>query len=198
MSNPEFKVIFTETDRNTADNARQYYEGKHEKYEEILNVADYICLISALFFIIPMILTTTYFKTETSKSLINVMGLALMVFIISWSINLFLEHKANMYEILFEEHSKMVKVMDIILQNREYELKASESGDIWINILNDSKVIDSITVVQTGTLWNVVKIEMEFKHTYNKKYGIICGWRIKTLSCMAIRKGKENETTNRN
>lgn len=36
MSNPEFKVIFTETDRNTADNARQYYEGKHEKYEEIL------------------------------------------------------------------------------------------------------------------------------------------------------------------
>lgn len=145
-----------------------------------------------------MILTTTYFKTETSKSLINVMGLALMVFIISWSINLFLEHKANMYEILFEEHSKMVKVMDIILQNREYELKASESGDIWINILDDSKVIDSMTVVQTGTLWNVVKIEMEFKHTYNKKYGIICGWRIKTLSCMAIRKRKENEITNRN
>lgn len=49
MSNPEFKVIFTETDRNTADNARQYYEEKHKKYEEILNVADYICLISALF-----------------------------------------------------------------------------------------------------------------------------------------------------
>lgn len=196
MSNPEFKVIFTETDRNTADNARQYYKGKREKYEEILNVADYICLISALFFIIPIILTTTYFKTETSKSLINVMGLALIVFIISWSISLFLERKVNMYEILFEEHSKMVKVMDIILQNREYELKASESGDIWINILDDSKVIDSITVVQTGTLWNVVKIEMEFKHTYNKKYGIICGWRIKTLSCMAIRERKENETTN--
>ena len=75
MSNPEFKVIFTETDRNTADNARQYYEGKYKKYEEILNVADCICLISALFFIIPMILTTTCFKTETSKSLINVMGL---------------------------------------------------------------------------------------------------------------------------
>ena len=136
MSNPEFKVIFTETDRNTADNARQYYEGKHKKYEEILDVADCICLISALFFIIPVIiiLTTTYFKTETSKSLINVMGLALMVFIISWSIDLFLERKANMYEILFEEHSKMVKVMDIILQNRKYELKASESGSIWINI----------------------------------------------------------------
>lgn len=196
MSNPEFKVIFTKTDRNTADNARQYYEGKREKYEEILNVADYICLISALFFIIPIILTTTYFKTETSKSLINVMGLALIVFIIAWSISLFLERKVNMYEILFEEHSKMVKVMDIILQNREYELKASESGDIWINILDDSKVIDSITVVQTGTLWNVVKIEMEFKHTYNKKYGIICGWRIKTLSCMAIRERKENEITN--
>lgn len=196
MSNPEFKVIFTETDRNTADNARQYYEGKHKKYEEILNVADYICLISALFFIIPIILTITYFKMETSKSPINVMGLALIVFIISWSISLFLERKVNMYEILFEEHSKMVKVMDIILQNREYELKASESGDIWINILDDSKVIDSMTVVQTGTLWNVVKIEMEFKHTYNKKYGIICGWRIKTLSCMAIKKRKENETTN--
>lgn len=191
MSNPEFKVIFTETDRNTADNARQYYEGKHKKYEEILNVADYICLISALFFIIPIILTITYFKMETSKFPINVMGLALIVFIISWSISLFLERKVNMYEILFEEHSKMVKVMDIILQNREYELKASESGDIWINILDDSKVIDSITVVQTGTLWNVVKIEMEFKHTYNKKYGIICGWRIKTLSCMAIRERKE-------
>ena len=60
-----------ETDRNTADNARQYYEGKHKKYEEILDVADCICLISALFFIIPVIiiLTTTYFKTETSKSL---------------------------------------------------------------------------------------------------------------------------------
>lgn len=196
MSNPEFKVIFTETDRNTADNARQYYEGKHKKYEEILNVADYICLISALFFIIPIILTITYFKMETSKAPINVMGLALIVFIISWSISLFLERKANMYEILFEEHSKMVKVMDIILQNREYELKASESGSIWINILNGSKVIDSITVVQTGTLWNVVKIEMEFKHTYNKKYGIICGWRIKTLSCMAIRERKENEITN--
>ena len=50
MSNPEFKVIFTETDRNTADNARQYYEGKYKKYEEILNVADCICLISALFY----------------------------------------------------------------------------------------------------------------------------------------------------
>lgn len=196
MSNPEFKVIFTETDRNTADNARQYYEGKHKKYEEILNVADYICLISALFFIIPIILTITYFKMETSKFPINVMGLALIAFIISWSISLFLERKVNMYEILFEEHSKMVKVMDIILQNREYELKASESGDIWINILDDSKVIDSITVVQTGTLWNVVKIEMEFKHTYNKKYGIIYGWRIKTLSCMAIRERKENEITN--
>lgn len=196
MSNPEFKVIFTETDRNTADNTRQYYEGKHKKYEEILNVADYICLISALFFIIPIILTITYFKMETSKFPINVMGLALIAFIISWSISLFLERKVNMYEILFEEHSKMVKVMDIILQNREYELKASESGDIWINILDDSKVIDSITVVQTGTLWNVVKIEMEFKHTYNKKYGIICGWRIKTLSCMAIRERKENEITN--
>lgn len=151
MINPEFKVIFTKTDRNTADNARQYYEGKHKKYEEILDVADCICLISALFFIIPVIiiLTTIYFKTETSKSLINVMGLALIVFIISWSINLlFLERKANMYEILFEEHSKMVKVMDIILQNREYELKAFESGSIWINILNGSKVIDAMIIAQ--------------------------------------------------
>ena len=183
MSNPKFKVIFTEADRNTADNARQYYEGKHKKYEEILNVADYICLISALFFIIPIIiiLITTYFKMETSKSLINMMGLALIVFIISWSISLFLECKVNMYETLFEKHSKMVKVMDIILQDREYELKASESGNIWINVLDDSKVVDSMTVVQTGTLWNVVKIEMKFTQTYNKKHEIICSWRIKPV-----------------
>lgn len=188
MNNPKFKVIFTETDRNTADNARQYYEGKHKKYEEILDVADCICLISALFFIIPVIiiLTTTYFKTETSKSLINVMGLALMVFIISWSIDLlFLERKVNMYEILFEEHSKMVKVMDIILQNREYELKASESGDIWINILNGSKVIDAMIIAQAQAelpLWlNVSEIEMKFTQTYNKKHEIICSWQIKPV-----------------
>lgn len=186
MSNPEFKVIFTETDRNTADNARQYYEGKYKKYEEILNVADCICLISALFFIIPMILTTTCFKTETSKSLINVMGLALTVFIISWSINLlFLERKTNMYEILFEEHSKMVKVMDIILQNREYELKASESGSIWINILNGSKVIDAMIIAQAQVelpLWlNVSEIEMKFTQTYNKKHEIIYSWQIKPV-----------------
>ena len=188
MSNPEFKVIFTETDRNTADNARQYYEGKHKKYEEILDVADCICLISALFFIIPVIiiLTTTYFKTETSKSLINVMGLALIVFIISWSIDLlFLERKANMYEILFEEHSKMVKVMDIILQNREYELKVFESGSIWINILNGSKVIDAMIIAQAQAelpLWlNVSEIEMKFTQTYNKKHEIICSWQIKPV-----------------
>jgi hypothetical protein len=188
MNNPEFKVIFTETDRNTADNARQYYEGKHKKYEEILDVADCICLISALFFIIPVIiiLTTTYFKTETSKSLINVMGLALMVFIISWSINLlFLERKTNMYEILFEEHSKMVKVMDIILQNREYELKASKSGSIWINILNGSKVIDAMIIAQAQAelpLWlNVSEIEMKFTQTYNKKHEIKCSWQIRPV-----------------
>lgn len=188
MNNPEFKVIFTETDRNTADNARQYYEGKHKKYEEILDVADCICLISALFFIIPVIiiLTTTYFKTETSKSLINVMGLALMVFMISWSINLlFLERKTNMYEILFEEHSKMVKVMDIILQNREYELKASESGSIWINILNGSKVIDAMIIAQAQAelpLWlNVSEIEMKFTQTYNKKHEIKCSWQIRPV-----------------
>lgn len=188
MNNPEFKVIFTETDRNTADNARQYYEGKHKKYEEILDVADCICLISALFFIIPVIiiLTTTYFKTETSKSLINVMGLALMVFIISWSINLlFLERKTNMYEILFEEHSKMVKVMDIILQNREYELKASESDSIWINILNGSKVIDAMIIAQAQAelpLWlNVSEIEMKFTQTYNKKHEIKCSWQIRPV-----------------
>lgn len=188
MSNPEFKVIFTKTDRNTADNTRQYYEGKHKKYEEILDVADCICLISALFFIIPVIiiLTTIYFKTETSKSLINVMGLALIVFIISWSINLlFLERKANMYEILFEEHSKMVKVMDIILQNREYELKAFESGSIWINILNGSKVIDAMIIAQAQAelpLWlNVSEIEMKFTQTYNKKHEIICSWQVRPV-----------------
>lgn len=185
MSNPKCKVIFTKTDRNAADNARQYYEGKREKYEEILNVADYICLISVLFFIIPMILTTTYFKMETSKSLINMMGLALIVFIISWSINLFLEHKMSMYETLFEEHSKMVKVMDIILQDREYELKASEFGSIWINVLDDSKVIDSMIVVQAQVkqpLWlNVSEIEMKFTQTYNKKHEIICSWQVKPV-----------------
>lgn len=187
MSNPEFKVIFTETDRNTADNARQYYEGKHKKYEEILNVADYICLISALFFIIPVIiiLITTYFKMETSKSLINMMGLALIVFIISWSISLFLEHKMSMYETLFEEHSKMVKVMDIILQDREYELKASESGSVWINVLDDSKVVDSMIVAQVQAeqpLWlNVSEIEMKFTQTYNKKHEIICSWQVKPV-----------------
>lgn len=188
MSNLKFKVIFTEADRNTADNARQYYEGKHKKYEEILDVADCICLISALFFIIPVIiiLTTTYFKTETSKSLINVMGLALMVFIISWSINLlFLERKANMYEILFEEHSKMVEVMDIILFGKEYELKASEFGSIWINILDDSKIIDVIIIAQAQAeppLWlNVSEIEMKFTQTYNKKHEIKCSWQIKPV-----------------
>lgn len=191
MSNPKFKVIFTEADRNTADNARQYYEGKHKKYEEILNVAHYIylisvlciCLISALFLIIPIILTTTYFKTETSKSLINVMGLALIVFIISWSISLFLEHKMSMYETLFEEHSKMVKVMDIILQDREYELKASESGNIWINVLDDSKVIDTMIIAQAELpLWlNVSEIEIKFTQTYNKKYEIKCSWQIKPV-----------------
>ena len=188
MSNLKFKVIFTEADRNTADNARQYYEGKHKKYEEILDVADCICLISALFFIIPVIiiLTTTYFKTETSKSLINVMGLALMVFIISWSINLlFLERKANMYEILFEEHSKMVEVIDIILFGKEYELKASEFGSIWINILDDSKIIDVIIIAQAQAeppLWlNVNEIEMKFTQTYNKKHEIKCSWQIRPV-----------------
>ena len=188
MSNLKFKVIFTEADRNTADNARQYYEGKHKKYEEILDVADCICLISALFFVIPVIiiLTTTYFKTETSKSLINVMGLALMVFIISWSINLlFLERKANMYEILFEEHSKMVEVMDIILFGKEYELKASEFGSIWINILDDSKIIDVIIIAQAQAeppLWlNVNEIEMKFTQTYNKKHEIKCSWQIRPV-----------------
>ena len=188
MSNLKFKVIFTEADRNTADNARQYYEGKHKKYEEILDVADCICLISALFFIIPVIiiLTTTYFKTETSKSLINVMGLALMVFIISWSINLlFLERKANMYEILFEEHSKMVEVMDIILFGKEYELKASEFGSIWINILDDSKIIDVIIIAQAQAEpppWlNVNEIEMKFTQTYNKKHEIKCSWQIRPV-----------------
>ena len=121
-----------------------------------------------------MILTTTCFKTETSKSLINVMGLALTVFIISWSINLlFLERKTNMYEILFEEHSKMVKVMDIILQS------------IWINILNGSKVIDAMIIAQAQAelpLWlNVSEIEMKFTQTYNKKHEIKCSWQIKPV-----------------
>lgn len=113
------------------------------------------------------------------------MGLALIVFIISWSISLFLECKTNMYEILIEEHSKMVKVMDIILQNREYELKASESGSIWINILNGSKVIDAMIIAQAQAelpLWlNVSEIEMKFTQTYNKNYEIKCSWQIKPV-----------------
>lgn len=188
MSNLKFKVIFTKADRNTADNARQYYEGKHKKIRRNIRRSRLHLSHFCAFFIIPVIiiLTTTYFKTETSKSLINVMGLALIVFIISWSINLlFLERKANMYEILFEEHSKMVKVMDIILQNREYELKASESGSIWINILNGSKVIDAMIIAQAQAelpLWlNVSEIEMKFTQTYNKKHEIICSWQIKPV-----------------
>lgn len=90
-----------------------------------------------------------------------------------------------MYEILFEEHSKMVKVMDIILQNKEYELKASESGSTWINILNGSKVIDTMIIAQAQAelpLWlNVNEIEMKFTQTYNKKHEIICSWQIKPV-----------------
>lgn len=67
MSNPEFKVIFTEADRNTANNARQYYEEKHEKYEELLNVADYICLISALFFYHTYDINNNLFQNENVK-----------------------------------------------------------------------------------------------------------------------------------
>ena len=185
MSNSKFTVIFTEADRNTVDNARQYYEKKHKKYEEMSNIVQYICLISALFFIIPIILITTYFKMEMSKSFINMMELALIVFIISWSISLFLEYKMSMYETLFEEHSKMVKVMDIILQDREYELKASESGSIWINVLDDSKITDSMTIAQVQTerpLWlNVSEIEMKFEQTYNKKHEITCSWQVKPV-----------------
>lgn len=91
----------------------------------------------------------------------------------------------SMYETLFEEHSKMVKVMDIILQDREYELKASESGSIWINVLDDSKITDSMTIAQVQTerpLWlNVSEIEMKFEQTYNKKHEIICSWQVKPV-----------------
>lgn len=107
-------------------------------------------------------------------------------YVISWSINLlFLERKANMYEILFEEHSKMVEVMDIILFGKEYELKASEFGSIWINILDDSKIIDVIIIAQAQAeppLWlNVNEIEMKFTQTYNKKHEIKCSWQIRPV-----------------
>lgn len=90
-----------------------------------------------------------------------------------------------MYEILFEEHSKMVEVMDIILFGKEYELKASEFGSIWINILDDSKIIDVIIIAQAQAeppLWlNVNEIEMKFTQTYNKKHEIKCSWQIRPV-----------------
>ena len=91
----------------------------------------------------------------------------------------------SMCETLFEEHLKMVKVMDIMLQDRKYELKASESGNIWINILDGSKIIDAMIIVQAQTespLWlNVSEIEMKFTQTYNKKHEIICSWQVKPV-----------------
>ena len=91
----------------------------------------------------------------------------------------------SMCEILLEEHSKMVEVMDTILFGKEYELKTSESGDIWINILDGSKITDSMTIAQVQAerpLWlNVSEIEMKFTQTYNKKHEIICSWQIKPV-----------------
>lgn len=67
----------------------------------------------------------------------------------------------------------------------EYELKASESGSIWINILNGSKVIDAMIIAQAQAelpLWlNVSEIEMKFTQTYNKKHEIKCSWQIRPV-----------------
>ena len=184
MNNPEFKVIFTEADRNTADNARQYYEQKYKKYNKISNVAYYICFISAIFLFMSLLLIRTCFKTEVSGFLVSTMKLTFVILII-WTIRLFLARKMSMCEILLEEHSKMVKVMDTILFGKEYELKASESGSIWINILDGSKVIDAMIIAQAQAelpLWlNVSEIEMKFTQTYNKKHEIICSWQVKPV-----------------
>lgn len=91
----------------------------------------------------------------------------------------------SMCEILLEEHLKMVEVMDTILFGKEYELKASEAGSIWINILDGSKVIDAMIIAQAQTelpLWlNVSEIEMKFTQTYNKKHEIICSWQVRPV-----------------
>lgn len=185
MSNLKFKVIFTEADRNTAENAKQYYEQKYKKYNKISNVAYYICFISAIFLFMSLLLIRTCFKTEVSGSLVNTMGLTFVILIISWIIRLFLARKMSMCEILLEEHSKMVEVMDIILFGKEYELKASEFDSIWINILDDSKIIDVIIIAQAQaepSLWlNVNEIEMKFTQTYNKKHEIKCSWQIRPV-----------------
>lgn len=185
MSNPKFKVIFTEVDRDTAENAKQYYEQKYKKYNKISNVAYYICFISAIFLFMSLLLIRTCFKTEVSGFLVNTMKLTFVILIISWTIRLFLARKMSMCEILLEEHLKMVEVMDTILFGKEYELKASESGSIWINILDGSKVIDAMIIAQAQTelpLWlNVSEIEMKFTQTYNKKHEIICSWQVRPV-----------------
>lgn len=185
MSNPEFKVIFTETDRNTVDNAKQYYKQKYKEYNKISNVACYIYFISAIFLTISLSLIKICFKVETSEFLVNTMGLTFIILIIPWTIRLFFKRKMSMCKTLVEEHSKIVKVMDIILQGKDYELKVSKSGDIWINILDDSKITDSMTIAQVQAerpLWlNVSEIEMKFTQTYNKKHEIICSWQIKPV-----------------
>jgi hypothetical protein len=185
MSNPKFKVIFTEADMNTADNAKQYYKQKYKEYNKISNVACYIYFISAIFLTISLSLIKICFKVETSEFLVNTMGLTFIILIIPWTIRLFFKRKMSMCKTLVEEHSKIVKVMDIILQDREYELKSSESGSIWINILVDSKVTDSMIIAQAQTerpLWlNVSEIEIKFTQTHNKKHEIICSWQVKPV-----------------
>ena len=88
MSNPKFTVIFTTEDRNTADNAKQYYEQKYKEYNKISNVAYYICFISAIFLFMSLLLIRICFKTEVSGSLVNAMGLTFAILII-WMIRLF-------------------------------------------------------------------------------------------------------------
>lgn len=185
MRNPEFKVIFTEADKNTAENAKQYYAQKYKKYNKISNVTYYICFISAIFLFMSLLLIRTCFKTEVSGSLVNTMRLTFVILIISWIIRLFLVRKMSMCKALSEEHSKMMEVMDTILFGKKYELKTSESGSIWINILDGSKVIDAIIMAQAQAelpIWlNVSEIEMKFTQTYNKKHEIKCSWQVRPV-----------------
>lgn len=88
MRNPEFKVIFTEVDRNTAKNAKQYYEQKYKKYNKISNVAYYICLISALFFYHTYNINNNLFQNGNVKVSYQCYGIS------AYSLHNLLEYKS--------------------------------------------------------------------------------------------------------
>lgn len=93
-----------------------------------------------------------------------------------------IDTRLKSFVVVADSETAMKNSIDIV---REYELKASESGSIWINILNGSKVIDAMIIAQAQAelpLWlNVSEIEMKFTQTYNKKHEIKCSWQIKPV-----------------